>query len=296
MSYNVYTGLLKMFVLPSSMDAKVQLAYDNDHPMFEELRNIYPIEAIAGNGDDFSKAVNLLSWVSSHVYHKGDYMGKTPQNSIALLEDAFDTGAENGVNCVCLAKILSECLLAIGLMARQVFIMPCSPYDGDNHVVTHVYIKSMEKWVMLDPTLNAFITNEKGVCLSLLELRDHLANQEPVFFNKEAKYNDDVWTDDSARENIEYFAKNLFYLKTNEVSTFGNLENANNRCITFAPQRFDVKEREIRNIKYRIKTCGDSAFYQEWLEGMRKEEWNYCSCAEFEASPIRAEIIPERSE
>ncbi|MDR1689800.1 MAG: hypothetical protein LBS21_14520 [Clostridiales bacterium] len=66
-------------------------------------------------------------------------MGEMPQNSLALLEYAFDKGAENGINCACLAKILSECLLAVGLPAKQVFIMPCSPYDGDNHVVTQVY-------------------------------------------------------------------------------------------------------------------------------------------------------------
>ena len=53
---------------------------------------------------------------------------------------------------------------------------------------------------MLDPTLNAYITNDKGEYLSILELRNHLANQETVYFNKEAKYNDDKWTDESIKK------------------------------------------------------------------------------------------------
>ena len=286
MSYDFFTGLLKMFPLSSAQDiTKTQFTYDNDHPKLKELKSIYPIEAIAGTGDDFSKAKNLLYWVSSHIYHKGNYMGSTPQNSIDLLDHTFDKGAENGVNCVCLAKILSECLLAVGLEARQVFIMPCSPYDGDNHVVTHVYIKNMGKWVMIDPTLNAFLSNERGIPLSLLELRNHLANQEPVFFNKDARYNDDDWNDDSIKENIDYFAKNLFYLQTNEVSTFGNPETTENRFITLAPPGYDVREKELLNVEYRVKKNGDSHFYQEWLEGKKKEKWIYCSSIDFEEAP-----------
>lgn len=291
MSYDIYTGLLKAFTLPTAEERDIQFSYDNNHPKFSLLRNNYPIEAIAGAGDDFSKAENLLHWVSNHIYHKGDYDGAIAHNSLDLLNYAYDNGNLCGINCVALATILSECLLAIGLKARRVFLMPCSPYDGDNHVVTHVYIREKNKWVMLDPTYNAYFSNEEGEYLSLLELRNCLANHEPVFFNNDAQYNDDIWTGESAKEIIEYFAKNLFYFRTSEKSTFGD-GNAigegkapENRSIILSPQGYDPKQIQLSNIEYRLKKYGDHARAQSWIERVHQEQYNYCSSINFEKSP-----------
>lgn len=287
MSYDIYTGLLKAFNLPKAEKKDIQFSYDNNHPKFSLLKSKYLIEDIAGYGDDFSKAKNLLHWVSGHTYHKGDYASGIAQNSLGLLNYAYDKGSSCGINCVALATILSECLLAIGLKARKVFIMPCSPYDGDNHVVAHVYIKDMKKWVMLDPTFNTYVTNEQGECLSLIDLRNHLANQKPIFFNKEAKYNDDIWTTESAKENTEYLAKNLFYFQTLEMSTFGsdNLgisDDPGNRFISLCPQGYNPKQIRLTNIEYRIKKYGDNPSIQKWMERSKQEEYCYCSSDDFE--------------
>lgn len=284
MSYDIYTGLLKSFAMPAATGTPVLFTYDHYHPKLMQLKSEYPIVAIAGDGDDLSKAVNLLHWVSGHNYHKGD-AGPIAQNSLDLLNYAYNKGSAYGINCVALATILSECLLAIGLKARKVFIMPCSPYDGDNHVVTHVFIRDMNKWVMLDPTLNAYLTNERGDLLSLLELRRHLAEQEPVFFNSEAKYNDDLWTADSAKENTEYFAKNLFYFQTSEISTFSVADVPGNRFITLCPQGYDPKQTQLSNIEYRIKKYGDNPHMQKWIQGAKQQAYHFCSLADFENAP-----------
>jgi len=301
MSYDIFTGLLKAFALPTEGKKEIHFSYDNNHPKFCLLKSTYPIETIAGDGDDFSKAVNLLHWVSGHTYHKGDYDGTIAHNSLDLLNYSYDKGSLYGINCVALATILSECLLAIGLKARRVFLMPCSPYDGDSHVVTHVYIREMKKWVMLDPTFNAFFLNEQGEYLSLLDLRNYLANQEPVFFNNEAKYNDDILTVESTKENIEYFAKNLFYFKTSEKSTFcdgnaiGEGNAPENRLIILLPQGYDIKQIQLSNIEYRIKKYGDSPRAQGWLERAKQEEYNYCTSIDFEALPNPHSHQPNRT-
>ena len=282
MSYDIYTGLLKAFSLPTANETGVNFVYENENPQFAQLLSRYPIETIAGDGEDFSKAVNLLQWVSEHNYHKGDFDGKIAQNSLDLLDYAYDQGSAYGINCVALATILTESLLALGVKARKVFLMPCSPYDGDNHVITHVYIREMAKWVMFDPTLNAYIANAEGEYLGLLELRNCLANQEPIFFNNEAKYNDDIWTEDSAKENIEYFAKNLFYFQTYEISTFDEGNTPENRFITVSPQGYDPKQIRLSNIVYRIRKYGDRPDAQKWLEIAEQEKYTYCSSIEFE--------------
>jgi len=281
-TFDIYTGLLKAFPMPTAEGNDVNFSYIYDHPKYETLKSTYPIEAVAGDGDDFSKAINLLQWVSAHNYHKGDYRGNIPQNALDLLNYSYDKDSSFGINCVGLARILSECLLAIGIQARQVFIMPCSPYDGDNHVVTHVFIKEANKWVMLDPTLNAYVVTQQGEYLSLLELRDLLANQEPIFFNKEAKYNDDVWTEESTKEYTVYFAKNLFYFQASEISTFGSDETSDNRFITLCPQGYNPKQVRLNNIDFRVRKYGDNFYMKKWREGAEKEEYHFCSYTDFE--------------
>ena len=100
MSYDIYTGLLKAFPFPTTVNTDVCFTYENNHSKFNELKSKYPIESIAGTGDDLSKAINLLNWVSVHIYHKCDYAGETPRNSLDLLDYAFDKEVENGINCV----------------------------------------------------------------------------------------------------------------------------------------------------------------------------------------------------
>ena len=295
MGYDIYTGLLKAFPMAARAERDIQFSYDNNHPKLDLLKSTYHIEAIAGDGDDLSKSKNLLNWASGHIYHKGDYAEQVERDVLELLDYAFDKGSTHGINCVGLAEILSKCLLSVGLKAKTVFIMPCSPYDGDNHCVTQVYITEMKKWVMFDPTINAYIKNEHGKYLSLLEIRDHLANQEPVFFNRDAKYNEEMWTDDSIRENTEYFAKNLFYFRASEVSTFelssfNSFDASENRIITLAPQGYDTKHVRLSNIEYRLKKFGDDSnmrfFMQKWLEGVKREVCTYCSSDDFEKTDL----------
>ncbi len=285
MSYDIYTGLLKAFSLPTTKEMQVHFVYDNDNSQFNQLKSSYPIESIAGNRGDFSKAINLLHWLSDHIYHKGDFDGHITHNSLSLLNYSYDKGNQSGINCVALATILSECLLAIGLKARRVFLMPCSPYDGDNHVVTQVYIRELKKWVMLDPTLNAYFTNESGDFLSLLELRDNLANQKPVFLNSEANYNGDTLNEQSRLFWIEYFAKNLFYFITSEKSTYGDGKSSFNRSIIICPHGYDPKQIMLSNIEYRRKLYGDSPILDKWKDNVKKETYTYCSAKDFEEIP-----------
>jgi len=288
MSYDIFCGLLKAFPLHSptlvSTQAIINFAYDNHCAKIDTLKSKYPLETIAGYGSDFAKAKNMLHWVSNHTYHNGYYASDVSSTALDLLAYAYDKGSDHGVNCAALSTILTECLLAIGLSARTVLLMPCSPYDGDNHVVTQVYCKEWQKWVMLDPTLNTYMSNENRDVLSVIELRNHLADQKPIYFNAEAQYNDEPWTTDSVKENTTYFAKNLFYLGAYEQSPF-NDDADSNRFVLLCPNGYDPKATRINNIEYRIRTQGDTPAMQKWLEHTKREEVYYCTPADFEKTP-----------
>lgn len=127
--------------------------------------------------------------------------------------------------------------------------MPFSPYDYDNHVVAEIYDRTLQKWIMLDPTTDGYFIDDTKTPLSLLEMRSKFANEEFVTF---------VLSTDSLKdlqklrtkhlyENM-YICKNLFYFQVEQYSTFGE----KNKFLHFVPHHYSVKKTKQANLKYRI--------------------------------------------
>lgn len=254
MDYDAYAGILKMMDDFQDMNAHIEFNYNYDDAVSRKLKSKYHVDEIAGEGNTLSKAINLLTWISSHIYHDGDYDGHITNNALDLLEYSYDNGLEHGINCRSLSATLVGCYLAIGLKARVVYLMPISPYDRDNHVVCEVYIPENNRWNMFDPTYNGYIMNENDEIYSVIELRYALANRANLKFCDKFNYNGDYNID---FENIKaYYAKNLFYLKCREIQAYNSEQLDDNRIIIFAPKGYDVKKSVLANIEYRIKTSG----------------------------------------
>lgn len=292
MNYDIYTGLLQAFPLSHDDKSNANFTYSKHHPMFEQLEREYKIKDIASADSDFEKSVNMLNWVAENNYHKGNSNNDINWNSLELLKQSYKKDSENGINCRGLATILTECLLCLGLNARTVYIMPCSPYDGDNHVVTEVFIADLQKWIMLDPTFNIYFTNQQGEPLSLLEMRTYLANQDELIFSDGLSYNGDTdFTDQRKRETTTYFAKNLFYFETKETSEYYANANSASRSIIFCPDNYDVQQMQLSSIKYRMKSVGDDEQAQKTLQGWYNEvqeyghNFHYSSCEKLAIKP-----------
>ena len=281
-TYNIYTGLLKTHDIFRPTSAGVNLTYDVSDEKLRRLREKYTLDGVAGGGDDLSKALRLLHWLSDSVYHKGDGPSPEPMNSLSLLEYAYKKGSDCGINCRALSIILTECLLSIGIPARTVYIMPCSPYDFDNHVISHAFIKPLNKWVMLDPTFSSYVLDENNNILNCVEIRSRLANRENISFNKEIHYNGEKRGRDSG-EYTEYLAKDLFYFSTYERSGYGAEQNS--RRITICPKNFDAKVSAIYNVEYRIKLGNNNEQMRDWLKSVKKEKLIYASTDELLKSP-----------
>jgi transglutaminase-like putative cysteine protease len=256
---NIYTGLLKMMddFQDDGTDVTIKYLLDAD---YQELSRAYNLYNVAGNEDDFNKAANLLKWISSNIHHYGNYDNHVKHTAMDLFEYSFGKGSQKGINCSSLSVALTECLLAIGLKARTIFIMPFSPYDFDNHVVCEVWIKTLNKWVMFDPTYNlcVFHNNEP---LNVLELRKLLADKEDVTFNNDANYNGDPINKD---EVIEYYAKDLFYFMFSDIQGSDSDNISGRRYIHVAPIGYDTKKANLANIDYRIKERGASEDLLNW--------------------------------
>ena len=223
-----------------------KINYRFDCPEYKELIAKYHIDEIAGEGtafqraerQDFRKAERLMHWMAPKLRHRPDYDNHVPMNSLALLDYSLDK-PEKGINCRNKSVILTECCLALGIHARRVYIMPCSPYDMDNHVVTEIFDPEMDKWIMLDPTTDGVFRDEKGVPLSLLELRERFAAHKPAAFSG---------SEDGDEMNA-YFAKNLFRFMVDGDNGYGL---ADSRILYFTPTGHSVQGNLLASMEYKL--------------------------------------------
>lgn len=225
-----------------------EVIYEFDCPEFEELRNKYDLTTIAGKGSDFVRAKKLLHYLAPRLTHSSYYDNHIENNALQLLEYSLDN-PEQGINCSSKSKILVECCLALGIYARRVVIMPYSPYDFDNHVVTEIYDRKLAKWIMLDPTTDGYFIDEAKTPLSLLEMRDKFANAEFITFIKVKDSMADIYK--LREKHIEinsYICKNLFYFSIEKYSTFG----AKGEYLDFIPANYSVKKTEAATLKYKL--------------------------------------------
>ena len=238
-----------------------EIIYEFDCPEYEELRNKYNLVKIAGNGSDFVRAKRLLHYLAPRLTHSSWYDNPIECNALRLLEYSLDN-PEQGINCLNKSKILVECCMALGIYARRVSIMPFSPYDFDNHVVAEIYDRTLEKWIMLDPTTDGYFIDEAKTPLSLLEMRSKFANAEFITFVLSIDSLKDIQKLRTKHLDTNmYICKNLFYFQVEQYSTFGE----KNKFLQFIPLHYSIKRTKQANLKYRIENL--PAEY----EGFRKE-------------------------
>lgn len=244
---DVYSGVLFHNQAFQSGNAD-QIVYDFDCPEYEELRTKYDLLPIAGAGSDFERAKRLLHHFAPRLTHSSWYDNHIPCNALRLLEYSLDN-PEHGINCLNKSKILAECCLAVGIYARRVRILPYSPYDFDNHVITEIYDKSLKKWIVLDLTTDGYFIDEAKMPLSLLEMRDRFANRAFITFVRSTDALKDLFT--LRKKHLDtnvYICKNLFCFQVEQCSTFGE----KGVFLHFVPVNYSVKSTRLANLKYRI--------------------------------------------
>jgi hypothetical protein len=68
-----------------------------DKPIYTEIRNRFDLQKIAGNGDDFQKAVNIMNWIGQHSCYSGSSRLKS-RNTLEMTEKYFDKGFAGAIN------------------------------------------------------------------------------------------------------------------------------------------------------------------------------------------------------
>jgi len=184
------------------------------------FRNKFNLDSITGKGDEISKIKNLLYWVHNLIRHDGNSSNPRSKNAIDLIEVCQKEN--RGVNCRMLATVLKDAYLAMGFESRAITCMPKDTADFDCHVINIVWSKSLNKWLWMDPTNNAFVSDDKGNLLSTEEVRQRLVNDQPLVLNENANWNNKQ-KQTKAQYLDYYMSKNLYWLQCTVKSEW-NLE------------------------------------------------------------------------
>ena len=231
---SVYCGILKTFNKFTGADMSCEYITDDD--FCDYLVEKYNLDRISGSGDDFSKSLNVMKWLFSILRHDPDYHNNSNDNADNLLEHLNNGGS---INCRATAVILTECLLALGIPARTVWLMPMNPYDEDCHVISMAYCKEMGKWVTFDATVNSIVMDEKGHPLDPIEIRTVLENMGTLKFSNELLYYRVKCSHEAqCKGYYSYLAKNMFYFKSYKINCF-KYESIAYNIIFCIPDGFD---------------------------------------------------------
>lgn len=180
-------------------------------PELVKLKNKYNLDSVAGNGDEISKIKKLLFWAHNMVRHDGNSNNPLSRNAIDLI--TVCQKENRGVNCRMMSTILRDAYQAEGFPSRMVTCMPKDTADNDCHVITVVWSKTLDKWVWMDPTFNAYVTDIKGNLLNIEEVRQRLvAGSADLVLNDDANWNN------KQKQTKDYYlgyymSKNLYWLQ-----------------------------------------------------------------------------------
>ncbi len=177
----------------------------------------FNLDSVAGSGDELSRIKNLLHFVHESVRHNGSAPAPQVPANFGALYDICK--AENrSLNCYFMAVMLTEVLLAEGIPARFLVCIPkYYDFDSDSHIIAAAWSRELGKWVWVDPTFDAWVTDENGVMLGPGEVRKRLIADEPLVLNDYANWNHE--NDQTVEAYLkEYMAKNLYIIGCNTIN------------------------------------------------------------------------------
>lgn len=223
-------------------------------PKVKKIKDFFNLEHIAGNGDEISKMKNIMYWLHDNIRHDGSggFPPNTNRNAIDLYKACKARNC--GLNSRGLSIVLAELYLAMGWPARFITCQSMYSDDLECHIVVVVWSRTLGKWIMMDPTYDAYICDENGLLLHPGEIRRRMIEGKRLVLNDNANWNHTLkFTEKNYL--YEYMAKNLFLLSA-YIDSYPNVESdGNSTYYTLQPEGF--------NAKIGTATCDEEWFWQK---------------------------------
>ena len=167
-----------------------------------------------------------------------------------------------------MAQMLTEVYLSMGFKARFVTCLP-RDFINDCHVITTVYSCTLNKWVWVDPTFDAYVTDENDTMLSISEVRSRLRKDLELRLNDYANWNHQI---KQTKEDYldRYMAKNLYYIECMEESRYNAETKEDGRTYRYyVLMPYKELDKETSSIsRMSIRSADEEWFWQSPYENM----------------------------
>ena len=198
------------------------------------------------NASTWDKALAIAKFVARNIPHNNQKIQPKMRNAIALWE--YTKSVEPAFNCRLHSIMTYELLQSVGIEARFITCMPEDKNDQDCHVVNHVWLPELNKWAMIDSDSGGnWASDEKGVPMSLQELRENYIYGSPIYYHPEFK-----GPSNEKGYYYAYMAKNLYWFSSWETHHYNQESNISGgdvgRYINLVPngyKPFSIKSSSI---------------------------------------------------
>ncbi len=237
----------------------------SDHKLLDSLRIKYDLDSVAEKGSEINQIINVMRWAHYKVPHSTfDAINPGKRNALNIIDV---TSRENkGVNCRMVATVLNEAYLSLGFKSRMI---TCTPYADDykeNHSLVMVFSDSLQKWLYMDPTWEAYFMDVDSTILSPNEIRKKLGKKEPILVSDNINYNGKKQMTKSMYK--MYMSKNMFRFYCSESSEPGyETKEGIKTFIHLYPKNYHPEKLSMTDTRYKVYidkyTSNDQYFWNK---------------------------------
>jgi hypothetical protein len=191
-----------------------------------------------------------MKWVHNSIKHDGSKKNPSPINTFNIMNVC--RSENRGVNCRGLAVMLNEVYLSMGFKSRYITCMPVERLFDDCHVINTVYSNKLNKWIYIDPTFAAYLTDENGIMLSIQEVRDRIVSNKKIKVNVDINWNGQPY---DSLNYLAYMSKNLFRLESPIEGEFDYESKSNRMFVELIPKGYDTSMNIFSSILIKIKSA-----------------------------------------
>lgn len=232
--------------------ANVAYTVDHDSAQAAKIRSFFRLDTIvAGCHTTWERTLALARFVNRNICHDNQKERITQPDAIGLW--TYHKAHPSGFNCRYHSILLHELLLSVGIENRPVWCLPRDSADKDCHVVNHVWLPEVQKWVMVDSDGGGWMENEKGVPMNLLELREAVVKGHHICQRG---------MNGNSYDYLKYMAKNLYWFFTWQEVGYGHemRPQAQRTNVLLVPTGF----RPFRRGKGDVVTTDAERFLKRW--------------------------------
>lgn len=238
-TYSTFENTLSEHSVMPDEDMTITMQKD----MFDSSIDIDKVEETFGTretskrcGSDIEHICRLKKIVKTKLEWEGNSIIDRKYDFIPYL-DIIDQARKNGdsLNCRYKSYIFSQLLMAYGYKARWVGCLPMDFRDSECHCVTEVFLKSLNKWIVVDIAFDYLYFDNKGNLLNLIEMRRKIIAGEKIrFLSMDSK---------KASDTKKYLEKNLFKFRFASLYRY-NLPICSVKPVLLVPKHYILADAE----------------------------------------------------